>query len=262
MRQVHNSITVLGAHGAKSSEGGSSSFYLNAQHVVDAGNLLLPLEEKSVHIETIWLTHSHLDHIADIAYILDNYYEERTKSLKIYALEETIEALQKHFFNNKIWPDFSKIPLHNAKEMTITYHEVNIGEEYPLGDGKTVQAFLGDHSVPSIGYKIRAGASAILLSADTYSLEHIVQMVKEDASITSLVLECSFPIRMAELARMSKHLTADYLFEGISTLEELNLTLYINHIKPVYSDIIKEEIVELQGKWNVVILEDNDTITF
>jgi len=262
MKHVHNSITVLGAHGAKSAEGGSSSFYLNAKHVIDAGNLLLPLEEKSVHIETIWLTHSHLDHIADIAYILDNYYEARTKTLKIFALEETIEALQEHFFNNKIWPDFSKIPLHNAEDMTITYHHVNIGEEYPLGDGKTVKAFLGDHSVPSIGYKIKADTSALLLSADTYSLEHIVQMVKDDASITSLVLECSFPIRMGELARVSKHLTADYLFEGIKTLEPLNLTLYINHIKPIYSDIIREEIATLQGKWNVVILDDGDTISF
>ena len=259
---MHNNIIVLGAHGAKGSEGGSSSFYLNEQHVIDAGNLLLPLEEKSAEIETIWLTHSHLDHISDIAYILDNYYEERIKPLKIYALPETIEALQKHFLNNKIWPDFSKIPLCNSEEMTLTYHHVQVGEVYSLGDGKTLKAFFGDHSVPSVGYMIREGTSALVLSADTYSLEHIVKMVENDESITALVIECSFPIRMAGLAKTSKHLTATYLFEGIKALENRGLTLYINHIKPSYGDIIKEEIAALQGKWNVVIVEDGDTIAF
>jgi len=259
---VHNHIIVLGAHGAKSLEGGSSSFYLNAHHVIDAGNLLLPLAEKSAQIETIWLTHSHLDHIADIAYILDNYYEERTKPLKVYALAETIEALQEHFFNNKIWPDFSRIPLNNSEKMALSYHALNVGEEYVLGEEKTIEAFLGDHSVPSVGYIVREGASALILSADTHALEHIVTCVENDNTISALVLECSFPIRMAELAKMSKHLTAAYLFEGIKVLEKRGLTLYINHIKPVYSDVIKEEIASLQGTWNVVILEDGDTIAF
>jgi len=259
---VHNNIIVLGAHGAKGSEGGSSSFYLNEHHVIDAGNLLLPLEEKSAEIETIWLTHSHLDHISDIAYILDNYYEERTKPLKVYALTETINALQEHFFNNKIWPDFSRIPLNGSAEMSLSYHALSVGEEYILGEEKTIQAFLGDHSVPSVGYIVREGTSALILSADTYSLNHIVARVEKDTMITALVLECSFPIRMGELAKTSKHLTAEYLFEGIKALEKRGLTLYINHIKPVYSDVIKEEIASLQGTWNVVILEDGDTIAF
>ena len=33
-----------------------------------------------LHDENIWLTHSHLDHIADIANILDNYFNLRKKS--------------------------------------------------------------------------------------------------------------------------------------------------------------------------------------
>ena len=262
MKKVRNHITVLGAHGAKSSEGGSSSFYLNAHHMIDAGNLLLPLEDKSADIETIWLTHSHLDHIADIAYILDNYYEKRSKTLKIFALEETIEVLKKHFFNNQIWPDFSKISLKNSDDMTLTYHNINVEEEYSLGDGRTIKAFVGDHSVPSVGYRIREDASTLVLSTDTHSLEHIIHMVEEDNTITALVVECSFPISMGVLAKTSKHLTAAYLFEGISTLEGKGLRLYINHIKPVYNDVIKAEIAALKGKWDVVILEDGDTISF
>ena len=69
-------ITILGAYGAKSEKGGSSAFLLNPYTLIDGGNLLEPLQEKNADICTIWLTHSHLDHIVDIAYILDNYYED------------------------------------------------------------------------------------------------------------------------------------------------------------------------------------------
>jgi len=262
MKKVHNSITILGAHGAKSAEGGSSSIWLTAQHVIDAGNLLLPLEEKSAQIETIWLTHSHLDHIADIAYILDNYYEERTKPLKIFALEETLEALKKHFFNGEIWPNFAQIPLCGSQEMTLTYHALNVEQAYVIEKGKTITPFLGDHSVPSVGYVLREGSSAIVISADTYALEHIVRMIEEDPTITACILECSFPLRMATLAKTSKHLTAAYLFDGIRVLQGRNLKLYINHIKPVFAQEIKGEIERYKGDWDVTVLDDGDTVIF
>ncbi len=259
---MSNTIQVLGAHGAKSKEGGSTSFSLNEKHAIDAGNILLPLEEKSAQIEVIWVTHSHLDHIADIAYILDNYYEERTETLKIYALEKTISTLKKHFFNDEIWPDFSKIALKNSEKMSLSFHRLDVGKIYEIGEGKTVQAFLGDHSVPSVGYLIQQRKSSVLVSTDTYSLTHIVQMVESDSSITSLILECSFPVRMSKLAETSKHLTAQHLFEGIRPLKDRNIKLYINHIKPVYNDEIQCEIKLYKETWDVSILEDGDIIPF
>ena len=259
---IMSSVVVLGAHGAKSQEGGSSSFLVNDTNIIDAGNILLPLAQKSADIETIWLTHSHLDHIADLAYILDNYFESRTKTLKIMGLEETINTLKTHFFNDEIWPDFSKINLNNSTQKVIEYEVLDLNKCYELEDSKTIQAFLGDHSVASVGYIVKDADTSLVLSADTYSLEHIVRLVEEDESITSLVLECSFPIRMAQLAKTSKHLTAAYLFDGIKPLASRDLTLYINHIKPVYSEIIKEEIASLQEDWDVVILEDGDKVSF
>jgi len=259
---MSSSIVVLGAHGAKSKEGGSSSFLLNNSNVIDAGNLLIPLEEKSADIETVWLTHSHLDHIADLAYILDNYFETRTKTLKIMALEETIEDLKAHFFNDKIWPDFSKITLKHNRQKVLCYESITLGKQYELEDSKTIQAFEGDHSVASVGYIIHTPTSSLLLSADTYSLEHILSLVKNDTSIKALMIECSFPIRMATLAQTSKHLTAKYLFEGIEPLKGLGLKLYVNHIKPVYKDEIITEIEQFKDTWDVTFLEDGDSIVF
>ena len=93
-------ITILGAYGTKGPHQETSSFLINKAHVIDAGNLLRSLDEEAAEINTIWITHSHLDHIIDIAYILDSYYTLRTKSLKLMGLPATLEAIQKHFLND------------------------------------------------------------------------------------------------------------------------------------------------------------------
>ena len=257
-----SSITILGSSGSKSPTSGSSAFLLNDVHVMDAGNLLIPLEEKSADIETIWLTHSHLDHISDIAYILDNYYEKRTKTLKLCGLKETLETIKKHFLNNKIWPDFSNIAIYNSKDMTLKYEVIEIGKRYPISEHETIEAFNTDHTVPSCGYIISKDNNSLLISADTYTLDNVIDIVNSNNSISTLVIECSFPSSMFSLAKKSKHLTPELLFKRLKPLEEKGLKLYVNHMKPSYENIIKEEIESLKGFWNVSILKDDDKIYF
>jgi glyoxylase-like metal-dependent hydrolase (beta-lactamase superfamily II) len=74
-----NSIKILGAYGTRAKDFGTTSFMLNPTTVIDAGNLLNSLAADSLHVEHIYLTHSHLDHISDIAYIIDNYFTQRKK---------------------------------------------------------------------------------------------------------------------------------------------------------------------------------------
>jgi len=257
-----SNIRILGAYGAKSAIGGSSAFFLNPSHVLDAGNLLRPLRDKSADIEFIWITHSHLDHISDIAYILDNYYELRKKPLTLCALPETIKILKEHFFNNKIWPDFSLIPLLNGTEMSVRYKSIKPYEIEQIGMDEFIYAFKTDHTVPSCGYVIRKDDTSVLISADTFSLSEVILAVKNDNTIKTLVLECSFPSKMFDLAKVSKHLTAKILFGQLKELDNRNLKLYINHLKPTYEEIIKEEILLYKDDWNTTVLGDGDSIIF
>lgn len=257
-----SNIQILGAYGAKSAKGGSSAFLLNTYHVLDAGNLLRPLREKSAELKSIWITHSHLDHISDIAYILDNYYELRTEKLILRALPETLAILKEHFFNHKIWPDFSEIPLADGSDMSLGYEAVKPLKSYTLGNDESIYAFKTDHTVPSCGYVIEKNKTSVLISADTYSLEGVIDVISKDESIRTLVLECSFPIALFDLAKASKHLTAQLLFERLKPLEAKGLKLYINHLKPSYEKQIKEEIKEYQKNWDVHILDDGDIISF
>ena len=261
-KEIGNSIKVLGAYGTKAKGFATSAFQMNERNVIDAGNLLNPLGEESVKIENIWITHSHLDHITDIAYIIDNFYSLRDKTLNIIALPQTIDAIKKHFLNNYIWPDFSKIPMHNSKEMTLKYTELELGIEYEIGEGEYIEAFETDHTVASCGYIYKKDATAVLITADTYSLDNVIEILDKRKYIKSMIIECSFPSSMDKLAKDSKHLTPKLLFSKLNILKREDIKLYINHIKPVFIKKITEEITEYRGIREAHILKDGEIVKF
>lgn len=254
-------ITILGAYGTKGSHQETSSFLINSSHVIDAGNLLRSLDEEAAHIDTIWLTHSHLDHIVDIAYILDSYYTLRTRPLKIMGLSATIEAIQKHFLNDVIWPDFSKIPLSNAEGMTVVYESIEVNKIYPIDDTTSMEAIATIHTVDSCGYIVRKKSSAVLITADTYKNPDLCMTIEKYPEISALVLECSFPSSMNTLALESLHLTPALAEEEVSCINR-EVKLYFNHLKPTFIEQIKKEIYSSSVLKNAIILDDGDTIYF
>lgn len=256
------SIQVLGAYGTKAKGFGTSSFYLNKENVIDAGNLLDSLEEKSTEIENIWLTHSHLDHICDIAYILDNYYLSREKSLNIIGLSETIDAVKKHFLNDLIWPDFSKINLHNSNKASISYKKIDLDKEYTLSLNESIKAFKTDHTVESCGYIYTNNGSAVIITADTYSLETTIDEINKDKRISTAIIECSFSSDMKNLAKNTKHLTPKLLQKQLENLKREDIKIYINHMKPYFLEEIKREINTNRAKICLNILKDEEIINF
>ena len=261
-KDLQNHIKVLGAFGTKAKGYGTSSFYLNETNVIDAGNLLVGLDDQSAKIKNIWLTHSHLDHICDIAYVIDNYFDQIKEPITLCGLPGTLRAIQKHFLNDLIWPDFSKIPLLNSSQMCIQYKEIHLDTEYSLSDTESIQAFQTDHTVPSCGYIYRKNESAVLITADTYSIKNVIEILNNDRSIKSAVIECSFPSSMEKLAKESKHLTPKLLSEMLLDLKRDDLELFINHIKPLYLEEMTKEIDSLCAAWKPKIVKDGEIIKF
>lgn len=257
-----HAITILGANGTKGFEGGTSAFLIDAHNVIDAGNLLRPLKASVAEIETVWLTHSHLDHIVDIAYVLDSYFETRKKPLRLRGLPATLNAIKQHYLNDVIWPDFSKIRLQASGEMALTYEPVTVGESYALDSESSIEPFATDHTVESCGYMITRAKSSLLITADTHSLNAVLELVAKNEAISALVIECSFPSEMRALAEETKHLTPELLFGALKPLEKSGIKLYINHIKPLYKESIEREIDRLKGSWQVEILKDGKKIHF
>ena len=254
-------IRILGAYGAKGSEQESSSFLLTDTHAIDAGNLLRSLGEDAARIETIWLTHSHLDHIVEIAYILDSYFTLRSKPLRLRGLARTLGAIQKHFLNDVIWPDFSKIPLCNAEGMSVVYESIELNRVYTIDETTSIEAMETVHTVPSCGYIVRKNSSAVLITADTYKNPRLSETINKYPEITALVLECTFPSEMDVLALESLHLTPALAEEEIKGINR-ELKLYFNHLKPSFIETIKKEIKASDLLKNGHVLDDGDMIYF
>jgi len=256
------SIQILGAYGTKAPGFGTSSFYLNRSNVIDAGNLLRPLKEDSVDVENIWITHSHLDHISDIAYILDNYFSQRTKTLNIIGLPKTLRTIKEHFLNDYVWPDFSKIHLSASEQLVVKYKEIELNKKYKIAEDEYIEAFKTDHTVESCGYIFTKEDRSVLITADTFDMTNIYEIINSREDIKSVVFECSFPSSMEHLAISSKHLTPKLLFESMNELKRDDINIYINHIKPAFLNKIVEEIEGLGTKYSPIILKDEDFIKF
>ena len=108
-------IRVLGCSGAIARDCRTTSFLVGDDVLIDAGTGVgdLTLEEME-HIDHVFLTHSHLDHIAALPLMLDAIGARRTAPMHVHALPATIAALQAHIFNDVIWPDFTRIPAPDA----------------------------------------------------------------------------------------------------------------------------------------------------
>jgi len=244
------------------STGNRTSFQLNPTTLIDAGSLMETLNEESAFINKIFLTHSHLDHIVDIAFMLDDYFELREETLEIIGLRHTIDAIKRNFLNDIIWPDFSNIKLLNSEKMAVKYTIVIPGETYTLSTHEKIELFSTDHTVESCGYIYKVDKKAILVASDTYSLDSIIKVIEENSNVKSVVLECSFPNYMQNIAKESKHLTPNLLFKQLKNCKRNDFKLFINHVKPTYEKIIAQEIEQNRADREIYFIKNREILYF
>src|SRR6187402_2208974 len=104
-------LQVLGCSGGISGNLRTTSLLLDDDVLIDAGTGVGDLSmEAMARIDHVFVTHSHLDHVTSIPFMVDTVGWMRDKPLTVHALPETIADLKAHLFNWKLWPDFTEIP--------------------------------------------------------------------------------------------------------------------------------------------------------
>jgi ribonuclease BN (tRNA processing enzyme) len=239
-------VKVLGCSGAIAKDCRTTSFLLDDDVLIDAGTGVgdLSLDEMR-HIDDVFLTHSHLDHVLALPLMLDSVGALRKKPLRVHALASTLTALKTHIFNNVIWPDFSVIP--SADAPSITFHEIEVGRTY-VASGKSIEALSAIHAVPAVGFAV-AGArvrnEAIkhwVFSGDTGCNPEFWRRVNQ-LPVGMMVIETTFGNSEKALAMRSLHLCADALMQELQHIEQKNsYPIYITHAKPTEMDAVMREI--------------------
>lgn len=242
-------IKILGSNGSKTKQSATSSFLVSKNILVDAGNIINTLDD-AFDIEHIFITHTHLDHIADLAFLIENNFEYRTKPLNIYASKKSLEHLKNYIFNNHIWPDFTQINILNSNQKSLVFIELNINQEINI-DSYNIKAINANHIDGSFGYIITKNNYSYIISGDTGENNQLIEIINLDSKIKTLFIECSFPSRLNSLAQKSKHLTPDILKNMLANLTRDDLSIYTYHLKYPYENEIKRELGDIK------ILQDN-----
>ncbi len=255
-----NYIKILGASGSKAKDLNTTSFQIYKDIVIDAGNVLNALGDEAKDINHVFLTHSHADHITDLPFIIETFFENRETPLTIYALEETIEVLKKHSFNDVIWPDFTKIKLLRKDAFSLILKPIKLDEIIKIHN-YSIKAIKANHISGACGFVIKKNHQGFVISGDTHINPHIWEEINNDEEIRSLIIECSYPDKLQELAKLTKHLTPELIANELEKLTRKNLSVFYYHLKPSYNkellkDIKKHKLLTYNGK----ILKEGDVI--
>ncbi|MBS1214888.1 MAG: metal-dependent hydrolase, beta-lactamase superfamily, partial [Proteobacteria bacterium] len=112
-------VRVLGCSGGIG--GGhlrTTSLLVDKDILVDAGTGVTELSlPEMAAIDHVFITHSHLDHIAALPLMIDSVADLRDRPVTVHAAAATLEAIRSHVFNWAIWPDFSEIAIRGRKVM-------------------------------------------------------------------------------------------------------------------------------------------------
>ena len=237
----------------------TTSLLVDHDILIDAGTGVADLSiAELAAIDHVFLTHSHLDHIASLPLMIDAVADRRSKPLTIYGKAEVLDILRKHVFNWLIWPDFAEVP--NAVQPLMRYQAIEIGQNLVL-DGRKFTALPAEHTVPAIGYQLDSGTASLVFSGDTGGCDAFWQAVNQIGNLKHLIIECAFSNREQQLALLSKHLCPAVLAEGLQKLTRA-CEIYITHLKPGQVELTMDEIEHCLSAFNPQMLQNNQLIEF
>ncbi|MBN4076945.1 3',5'-cyclic-nucleotide phosphodiesterase [Mariprofundus ferrooxydans] len=244
-------LRVLGCYGGEQVGFRLTSFLLNDSILLDAGSpaSVLTLEEQH-RIRHICVSHTHLDHIKDIAFMADNRSVKRfssgsieNKNITIHALAVNNQILRDHFLNGHIWPDFTAIP--NSADGILKLHDIESEMPFDI-DAVRITPITVNHPVPCTGFLLDQHDTQFIYSADTGNTDRLWEIASAQNNLQGIIIDCSFTNANQFLADISGHMTPQGLMKDLKKLKQLgSVPIYLYHMKPESLKIIIDEVAEL-----------------
>jgi len=252
-------LRILGCSGGISGNLRTTSMLLDHDVLIDAGTGVgdLSLTELSV-IDHIFITHSHLDHVACIPFLVDTVNPMRDKPLTVHATVETVEILRQHLFNWKIWPDFTQIP--DERQPYMRYQTIEVGRTVEIG-GRKITPLPAEHTVPAVGFRLDSGAGSLVFSGDTTVNDALWDEVNKINNLRYIIIETAFSNAEKDLAVLSKHLCPSMLADELRKLKH-QPEIYITHLKPGEIELTMQEVSECVRGFTPIMLQNGQVFEF
>lgn len=245
-------IEILGCNGSISGDLRTMCLLVDDDILIDAGTGAGELSlAQTIGIDTVFLTHSHLDHCALLPMLADAAGSFREVPLNVHALPETISALKQHLFNGTIWPDYTVLP--SPERPYLIFTPISTGQAVTL-DGRTITALPARHSIPCVGYQFDSGQASLVYSGDTTICVEFWEALNRIPNLEYLLIENTFLNKNREGAQRSGHMTAELLAQGMRMLQHPP-ELFIAHMEAGREQDAMREVQEAAGEFNPLELE-------
>jgi ribonuclease BN (tRNA processing enzyme) len=232
----------------------TTSIQVDNDILIDCGTGVADLSiAELAQIDHVFLTHSHMDHIACLPLMIDTVGDMRNRPLTVHALPATEEILRAHIFNWAIWPDFSEIP--SAEAPWLRFESISVGQVVDL-NGRRITPLPANHTVPAVAYQLDSGSASLVFSGDTGPCPGLWQAVNAIDNLKALLIETAFSNRERKVAKASLHLCPSMLLDELHFLQS-RPEIYITHLKPGQIELTMEEIEESIGEFLPRMLQNN-----
>lgn len=187
-------VEFLGTSGFHPTERRHTScvFLPEAGIVFDAGTGIfrLPKRLKTTHLNIV-LSHSHLDHVVGLTYLLPHIAEGTLESASVIASPQTIQNIREHLFSPALFP------------VRVPYEFIEMTEPRQIGDARLSYRDQ-EHPGGSRGYRLDWPDRSLAYVTDTrVDLPGLEFLRRVDLAIH----ECTYRDEYQELADLSGHCT-------------------------------------------------------
>lgn len=252
-------VKILGGHGGVTIGFQATSFLIDDVLLIDAGSVASTLSiEKQSRIDNILISHPHLDHIKDLAFLCDNCFGMRPKPFEVWTHNTVLGLIKHHLFNDTIWPDFSILP--TSQNPTIHFNSLTPEIMTEIG-GYRVTPVPVKHPSDAMGYIIEKEGKAILFTLDTAATSRIWEKAREFPALKAIFTEVSFPNKLQKVADASDHHTPQTLAEEIKKMPP-GVPIILTHLKPNFRGELEQEIAELDEPRVQILQKDGMEFNF
>jgi ribonuclease BN (tRNA processing enzyme) len=191
-------VRVLGCSGAISKDCRTTSFLIDSDILIDAGTGVGDLRwTKCARIDHVFLTHSHLDHVAALPLMIDAVASKRGSPLRFMRLPAPSPRSRRISSTTSSGPTSAASPRPSAVHHLSTRSRSG---QTLRSTGKRIEVLPAVHTVPAVGYAVTAGSGCWVFSGDTERNPAFWRRVNK-MNVAALVIETAFSNREKDLAR-------------------------------------------------------------
>lgn len=247
-------VRIVGGHGGVSPGFRATSYLIDGKLLIDAGAVASGMTiDEQVLIDNILISHSHLDHICELAFLADNCFGMKGKPFEIHTSDVVRKNIMTHLLNDEIWPDFTVIP--NKENPTLRFNVIEANNVIDIGPYK-VHMIPVNHPAGGHGFIVEKDNKSIVFTQDTGPTDEIWRHANSLTNLRAIFTEVSFPNRMDNVAKLSFHHTPASINEEINKMPK-EVPIFLGHLKPNFQGELSQEIDAL-GNERLSLLSSDD----